>query len=287
MQYQIDSLYSDFKHTLKDQLIIIYWLKDYFVNFAEYSYLKKVKSSKNNKKAIIIGNGPSLDLIPINAIIEFQKNEGEVFTVNYFNRKQSMRNIKPDFYFSADPNTHLSDNFCDVIDQIKNSEKCKIFVPTYSIKIYKNIFKQQRVHGFCAIQKRRNFFRENTKIRPDRPNSFSSMTAYYALALAIWLDYKEIYIIGIDNTYLSNVICNNKNEIFEVLNHAGVESSLINRSSEFDSIFDYLFESARLFYDLNKFKSEKIINLDPNSLVDSFKKSNTINESIYFLSRKF
>lgn len=285
MKYTVDSLTVDLKNTLRDQFLKNLWLREYIINFKHYSDLQRIKGSKRNKKALVIGNGPSLDLIPIDEIIKFQKNGGEIFLMNHFNLRKELLQIQPDYYFSADPNTIKEENFSQVCEHIKNSETCEVYVPMQMIKDYEKIFTNNSVGGFCGIEIRRGLFSQNISIKPNRPHSFSSMTAYHALSMAIWLNYSKIFIIGLDNTYLSNAICDSQNRIFEVLKHASTDDVKIFRGDEYETIFDYFYENSRLFNDLNKFRGHNITNLNPDSLIDAFEKCSSIQESITLLTK--
>ena len=284
--YQIDTPMSDLKSTLTDVFLRLLWVKDYMNNLAHYSHLKKIRGTKKTSDALIIGNGPSLDLIPIEAILDFQNNGGEIFVLNFYQRRVDLLKIIPDYYFSADPNTIESTEFKEILNSVGRLKNCSVYTSSKLIKNYERLFPNNSVHAFCGLEIRRNLFTKNKSIRPDRPHSFSSMTAFHAISLAVWLKYKNIYIIGIDNTYAQSVYCDSENRIVEVLKHASTPDRLIDRSEEYASIFDFYYENIRLFKDLSYFKDKNILNLDPNSLVDAFKKPNSISESINLLRNK-
>lgn len=271
--YPIDSLKSDLFYTLKDFVLKLFWIYKFITYYKEYKALRNFVDTKITQKCIVLGNGPSLNNIDAKFLINFKKEKGEIFVVNNFHLNDSLSQVNPDFFFSSDPVTHLEENFQNLRLKLQKNLQCKIFVPFELKNTYEDLFPEHTVIGFCNIEIRRNFFSPRNSIRPDRPRSYSAMTAYSALALAKWMNYQEIFVIGIDNTYLSDVICDEKNKIYNILNHSSIENRIQEVSSEYSSIFDYFYEHSRLFYDLYKFKSDNVINLDPNSLVDSFRKS--------------
>ena len=130
------------------------------------------------------------------------------------------------------------------------------------------IFGKERILGF-ADQELRMW---TNNINPIFPRGYLSMTLYKALALAIWFNYRKIYIIGMDNTYPRNIYCDQNNKFMNHEIHSGVKDFLFDQSALYKSIGDGITEIAQIFYDVRKFKNEKIINLDPYSLTDVFLK---------------
>ena len=108
------------------------------------------------------------------------------------------------------------------------------------------------------------------------------MTLYKALSLACYMWYSNIYICGFDNDYFKNYECNESNEIYYQDKHYYTKELGENTLRKVDknvhsSMSALLLHISSLFSGLEKFKKFPIINLDKDSLVDSFRKSHNLN----------
>jgi len=237
--------------------------------------LKKLKNSKIGRTALVLASGPSADGLNHDFLEHFVD---DVLVINGFNKLKIAEKIKPVFYGLSDP-AHLKDlsgkqesERQDLLTYVKKVG-ATLFLPhsAYESKFF-NEFK-------CLFFDDRELTFFNNSINPTKPRGYGSTTIYKMLALACFLNYDKIYILGIDNTNFYNYRGTPDNRIIDVgLNTA--ESSDSSRSS-FISEYETEFTSgiagrmqsySHLFGDLNKFPKNKIINLDPNSLLDVFPK---------------
>lgn len=101
------------------------------------------------------------------------------------------------------------------------------------------------------------------------------MTLYKALAYALWFGYKNIYILGMDNTYPRNLFSDKDNNILNLEIHSSTNDYVLDMTKLYGCIGDVLVEISQIFHDAKKFSNKSIINLDPYSLTDAFKKSPT------------
>jgi hypothetical protein len=146
----------------------------------------------------------------------------------------------------------------------------------------KNMFPKHRIIGFVDYEV--SCF---NNIAPIFPRSYNSMTLYKALAISVWLNYKKIYIIGMDNTYIKDIYCNKENHILRLERHAGGENYLQDISALYSSIGDLVIKMGESFKHLEKFSNSKnIFNLDPYSLVDAFPKVEIEGLNTQFSSEK-
>jgi hypothetical protein len=96
-----------------------------------------------------------------------------------------------------------------------------------------------------------------------------------SLAVAIYLGYDKIFILGIDNSECRSLVGNSKNELWvRTENHyaSSTEKSLdyeIFTPSGADAAFA---QYATWFADFKKFSHAKVFNLDEDSIVDAFPK---------------
>ena len=102
------------------------------------------------------------------------------------------------------------------------------------------------------------------------------MTVYKAIAVANWMNFKKIFILGVDNTYPRNTYSDINNSILNHEIHAGKkfkETTVVNNTSNYRSMADLFQEISFLFRDAFKLNiNNNIYNLDEYSLTDAFKK---------------
>ena len=55
---------------------------------------------------------------------------------------------------------------------------------------------------------------------PVFPRGYVSMTLFKALALALFIDYDSIFVLGMDNTYPRNLYCDTHNRVMRLEHHA-------------------------------------------------------------------
>jgi hypothetical protein len=111
------------------------------------------------------------------------------------------------------------------------------------------------------------------------------MTLLKGLSMACWLGYDRIFILGMDNTYPRNLYCDSNNRILNHEIHAGAADWVQDMTNRYNSIADAITEIAEIFYDTRKFSRPSIINLDPYSLTDAFRKAQDISCDVPELRR--
>lgn len=241
-----------------------------FINL--YKEIYSLKNTKKGKSVIVIGNGPSLDKLPEKFFLNLQDSNLDLFAVNYFYNSIRFANVCPDYYFSTDPSALHEKEFESVRNILNSNLSTQIFTSDYLYEDYKRVFPRHLVYGICDLEIRRKFFRNRDSISPVLPRSYVSMTAYKALAVAVWMGYDNIFIIGMDNTYFTDVRCKQDNSLIEINLHAGNVFTETNLGDKYNNIFSYFYDCTLLFSDLYKFSKYNIFNLDKDSLIDAFRK---------------
>lgn len=257
---------------LKGYITRVSYLHSVLKYFKLYKNIKLLKGTKRGKNVIVVGNGPSLDKLPEKFLMNLQKSGFDIFAVNYFYNSRIFNCIYPNFYFSTDPDAINESSFKEVSKILNNNLSTTIFTSDYMYLKYQNAFPNHQIYGMCDLEIRRKLFKNRTSISPILPRSYVSMTAYKALAVAAWLEYENIYLIGIDNTYFSDVYCLEDNSLLEKNLHAGGVLTEIYLGSKYKNIYSYFHDCSLLFNDLYKFPGYNVFNLDKNSLIDAFKK---------------
>lgn len=252
----------------------------YFIQvITKWRWLAKIKGLRNSGSsvdAIVIGNGPSQGYLDVTRLLRFKAKGGEVICINFWTDNENLCKVIPTYLVISDP-LSLSSIATDYIKE-KNDELLSYLLKNASVIIVcplercdelSELFGNDRVLGFVDQELRM----WTSNISPMYPRGYTSMTLFKALAVAIWFNYRKIYIIGMDNTYPRNIYCDHDNKIINHEIHAGANDYTIDLSDYYKSVGDGMTEIAQLFYDARKFKNEKILNLDPYSLTDVFKKT--------------
>jgi magnesium-transporting ATPase (P-type) len=108
---------------------------------------------------------------------------------------------------------------------------------------------------------------------PTKFRRYVSMTAYKSIAIAEYLDFNEIFLIGYDNNNFMNIEVDENNHLIQHPSHFFPYGGPVNLSERlgFDTAA-YFLDLSRVFATLRLFDSTKIFNLDSSSLIDNFKK---------------
>jgi hypothetical protein len=234
-----------------------------------------LKNSKKGSVALILGSGPSLNNLNTNVLDDYVD---DVFVINSFNQLEVATRIKPAFYGLSDPahfGTLSSEQAIELnatLDYINDCEATLVLPHTaFSAKVFASfnrIFFDDREKTFL-----------NRNIGPLKPRSYGSTTIYKMLAMATFLGYAEIFVLGFDNTNFLNYRGRPDNLMQDIggataIRKLEIRSAFIGEyEKEFTSGMAGRMQSyAHLFGDLHKFKKFKISNLDPYSLTDAFPK---------------
>ena len=227
----------------------------------------------------MLGNGPQL------SSIDFSELENEfVFTVNQIARKQGFEKLKTNFHVWADPfffkldlekqedkelfnqmlNIKKGNNnpICffpldskDFVEKnIGNSLKTSYFLPCYSIR-----FRMKKRINFCSVT----------------PSFYT--VVQHAIALAIYMGFKEIYLLGCET---SNIITslNTRMNCFDPSSYSYEltenEKNRMKKVSKMTSIADDLYNNLNVFEDYSYLKQYcirrgvKLVNCTEHSLIE-------------------
>ena len=232
--------------------------------------LTLLKNSKVNKYSLIFANGPSAKNIDFKNIKNLQKNGVlDVFVMNHLMEDQYfLKNLNPQFIVLSDPN-HKYKKGSRLWGYIHSKSELKIVTPLdwHSNLQCKNScihFNDQSLEGIVR------------NIDPRYPRGYPSLTALKALAMAIYLGYKKIYIIGFDNSWFFKIKVDERNRIKIQSNHASADYH-----KEKDLTLSYDKNISNLYLDLyvindafkKYFHKNNIINLNKTSLIDLYSKN--------------
>ena len=265
-----------------------YYLKDIIRYKKHYHSLIRLGNSRGGS-AIVIGNGPSQGYLTESYLQDFRDGGGSIYVVNYWNKNLKLASIAPDYLVVSDPGTlanpaeiklnneRLVDNN-NLLEYLKKNTAINIFCPFGRVDYISSLVGKTRVFGFCDIEVRWL----SSNINPIFPRGYLSMTILKALSLSIFLGHSEIFVIGMDNTYPRNLYCDYDNHLINHEIHAGVPDFISDFSSMFPSVATYMQDMLYLFGDITRcFSAKQVINLDPYSLTDAFKKNGLLLPNIF------
>jgi len=236
--------------------------------------LRTKANAYSSRTALVIANGPSLNLISLIKVSEAQKKSWDVFAVNFFPISDGTKDLVPNYLVLSDPATQptsLNDRAIELWKWIVVHPEVKIICPTSWYRTIKKIDLDSKQFIFFDDSSLISWSRN---ISPVRARSYLSLTAYKALAVAIYFGYSEIDIIGFDNNQVKGLKVTEENRVIQGPNHFtkySDDSDLTDRLP--NGVADYFYDFSCAFADLRKFTEfGKIWNLDPDSYVDAFPK---------------
>jgi hypothetical protein len=277
--YPDSVLWLFFKKINTLRILASYFSKVIF-NWGWLAKTKQLRGRGLLVDAIVIGNGPSQGYLDATSLLEFKSKGGDIICVNFWTDNEELSKVIPTYWVTSDPlifsakvPNHIKEKNEKLLSYMLRNVSVMIVCPLERCDQMSKIFGKERVLGFVDQELRM----WTSNISPLYPRGYLSMTLYKALAIAIWFNYRKIFIIGMDNTYPRNIYCDQDNKFINHEIHAGSKDFSVDQSDLYKSIGDGLTEIAQLFYDARKFNNKKILNLDPYSLTDAFEK---MNESI-------
>lgn len=257
------------------------------INSGNYNVLeenKKFVNKYNGKRCFILGNGPSLNTVDFSVL----KNE-YVFTVNRLMRLDNFKNLNSNFHLYADLHAFGLrkgfDNDSKVIlqEMLSLGKDVELFLPLEAEQIIRrNKYDKKLKINFFKIGS--PFIKGNRNI--DLMNTIPSFNTVvqYAIAIAIYMGFKEIYLLGCDGTIIKAVIDTLMNAKMYAI-HAYDDNDGLQENAYKQLLNNYkmdyvLYDQYTVFYAyrlLNKYckaKKIKLVNLCETSLIDSLPKEN-------------
>ena len=235
------------------------------------SELKKtnaLKSSKKTFRALVLGNGPSLNKLDFNKI---KDEKLDIWVVNSFHQATCAEKLRITHYVLSD-RAHFENEYryLPILEFVRKQEGLILIFPHWVLFDFPE-------HPFLEFDhlifddRQLAAWTQNTS--PTKPRGYIGLTLYKSLAFANFLEYKEILVLGIDNTEFMGYGSNVNNDFLYKGNHAfqDVRSGRDLSSTMIDGPPGAFIDVAHALGDLYKFKGN-IINLDPNSLTTAFPK---------------
>lgn len=255
-------------------------------------FLKEIKRNNQFKnihkgeRCFILGNGPSLSQENLRLL----KNE-IVFSVNQISRHKDFEFIKPNYHFWADPNFFIIDEnkeedrelleVMKAINTVDNEPFCFFPIEQYEFVKKYNLDSDLKVYYYYSGYKFYNGFKKEidyTNIVP----AFSTVVQW-CISMAIYMGFREIYLLGCDNTsllvslkaalqkndendYAYSLTENEKQRMVRMVNRQGIENLILVTLRTFREYSD-------LYYYCSN-RNIKLVNCSSTTLIDSIPKAN-------------
>ena len=263
-------------------------------NFWNYIRKNGKNSFKNTEKITILGNGPSLK----NVLENWRQNkdflEHDVFGVNYFCSNENFEEIKLEYYVLSDP------SFYDPENPLFESGS-KVY-KTLNSKVSWNMNLYVQYSSLKKIDYQKIITNRNIKIIPFHTLQYQGYEKlrfwFYkkglgsgnygtvvlnALFIALNLNYKEVFVYGIDHNFFDgltvtkdNVLCHIDSHFYErdltpkpMTNHFGHKLIPFTMETFLEDKYS-VFKGHRIFSEYANYLGAKIYNCTENSLVDTY-----------------
>ena len=248
--------------------------------------LKAKEDSRVGRDALVIAGGPSANKLDVEGVKKAQSQGLDVFAINAFLGSRLGRELKPNFYVLADDvwrRNSLYEPATTIWPHLEDDPSITPVVPhtwqrdTYDLSDRTLYFNDCGLHGI------------GRGTSPLRARRYISLTAYKALAVAIFLGYERVFIIGFDNTMHRHTTVTTDNKIvLKQGSHFHKNPDNLRDVTHFypQGSADFLFRESLAILDLERyFVHNSIQNLDPNSLLTVFPK--VVDSSVPLLRREF
>ena len=251
--------------------------------FPEYVYQIKSlhgmwesRKTKRGKTALVLGNGPSANDLNFDKVRE-KSVDGtiDLFLVNFAILDRRFFELAPRFIVLSDEltkPTSKSNQVAELWRLIATLKSTSVITPmSWHNKFTELKCNERECLHFADIP----LLGLTYSSSPLRPYGYVPLTAYKALAVAVYLQFSEILISGVDNSMFRSVAVGAHNEIIENPNHSVTAYHKSHDLTELypNGIEDYFYSLSLVFGTLRScFGSKEILNLGVNSEVDCFPK---------------
>lgn len=177
---------------------------------------RRFKPGHESGALVILGNGPSLRQTIDNQLDQLRRHP--LMAVNYMANTPEFRLLKPQYYVLADPHFFRAMDDPMVQELWRNLRAVEwpmtLLVP-YGVKVPEGV--ACRRYPFRAGEGPKWFrhFLFAAGLSMPRPRN----VMIPSIMLAIWLGFKEIYIVGADHTWIKTLSVNERNEVISIQPH--------------------------------------------------------------------
>jgi hypothetical protein len=239
--------------------------------------LRKLKNTKKDKDILLIANGPSVNRIEIKKLVKMQEVASlETLVMNWSILEMRFKELVPTYIILSDPiNIPTNKNFRNIKlwrrIELLISRGTKVILPlNWSHKIDFEKFDKSKFIFFDD----RSLYGLSNKILPTHPRGYPSLTAYKALSMAKFLNYRRIYIIGYDASFFTKVKITKNNILIQGGEYFYNRNKKIKAYDNYykNGISEYFYDLSLQLSSIKRFYGRNIYNLNSDSFIDTFKK---------------
>ena len=229
------------------------------------------RNSKVTSQALVLGNGPSLAKLNAKMVT---KESPDIWVVNDFYKVKQSADLNVTHYVLSDgayfaglPN-EINSKLKPVLDYAQSKNAILVF-PHWAKDLHFSPISSLKVFYFDD----RELAAWSKNTTPVKPRGYIGLTLYKGLGFALYLGYKKVYILGMDNSEFVSYSADEANRLLLHGNHAYQNSSIAGDMSNhyIDGMASVFSSLSHNFGDLLKFKGP-IVNLDAQSLTTRFPK---------------
>jgi hypothetical protein len=240
---------------------------------------RKAKDRYANKDALIIAGGPSVNRLHVANVLAAQSSGNlDVFALNWFPLSDLAPTIVPDFFCLSDPITKPGSKSVfkgkrseEIWHYLESRPTIKLILPHNWMECTKSI--KNKVEIWIDDRELVGWSRSISVLKP---RGYASVTAHKTIASAVFMGYRNIYLIGLDNSLFKFVEVDEENQIIETPAHSydDVNSVDIRRQHLYPKgMQSLLYNYSLVFVDLKRcFQAANIFNIDKSSFTDAFPK---------------
>lgn len=239
------------------------------------SNLRDTQGSCSERTALIVANGPSCNLINWEEVKAYQKTKNlDIFCLNESILIDPTLDISPDYLLLSDPKDHVEHTQSSgaIWAFLRQNPNTSLIAPLewHSPNLISACAQDACLH---FVDTGRNYFSKSTN--PLFIRTYPPMSIFKLLSVVKFMGYSKIFVIGLDISFFKSVQVTQNGRIIQESTHykAGYHEPE-DMSHHFpNGIGDYFHFIAQNFLTLRKyFDDQRFINLDRNSLNDTFER---------------
>lgn len=274
-------LFSD--QLKRDRVNLVRWVKTGGQFRSDIARLRGVRGIGIGKKILLVANGPSAATLPPNFVRDFRASGGAVMAMNWAHLNPAVSSEPIDYYVSADRRMVADGEESLALRKfLRLNRQALGFVPEIRVAEWRRKVPDSTFLPFCRIYVR-HLRLPHWRDSPIYPKRFFAHTGLHALQLARWLGFERVFLIGFDNSYISQFRPGKNGLKTQLVSYAGDSEKAAEITEDTVS---FLVRQTRLFRDYWNFSDHKTQNLDPASLTDCFEVSSPA-EAIGYRSQPF
>lgn len=280
IEYTLNKIYN-YKNNIKFKM-------EYFSNSQFRKVLKQnniFNKTYNEKRCFILGNGPSLKKEQLNLL----ENE-YVFTVNQFPKSDLYKKVKSNFHIIVDPiffnfeeNNEPNLERLQTFKKINNNNNNPICIFPYIEKCKIDKFGLNEILNCNYIYCNKIItegYNEEFDMCKNMPHA--NTVVQYAIYVAVYMGFKEIYLLGCDMTDFilhftnDNRFSDEKNtHVYEYTENDKRSIEKLSSQSKEKILYNYykVYQNYRIIKHYCEKRDIKITNLTKNSILDVYEKN--------------